>query len=268
MRFENKVVVVTGAAHGIGRATLERMLDEGARVALLDIDTAAAEASRAALDATLSRTAVFSCDIRDSDSVERAITAVVTEFGRIDVLASVAGGDVSADDELGEEHWNDILSLDLQGPVRLIRCALPHLKSTRGAVVLVGSVNGLAAFGEPAYSSAKAGLSLLAANLAVSLGPAGVRVNVVAPGTVRTRVWDTQPNALAMLSALYPLGRVGEPAEIASAIAFLASSDASWITGITLPVDGGGTAGPLTAMLQSGQASQPYGSAAAAAPNV
>jgi NAD(P)-dependent dehydrogenase (short-subunit alcohol dehydrogenase family) len=131
----------------------------------------------------------------------------------------------------------------------MIRACLPHLKATRGVVVLVGSVNGLVAFGEPAYSSAKAGLSLLARNLAVTLGPDGIRINVVAPGTVRTRVWDTQQGALERLRDNYPLGRVGEPSDIAPAIAFLASSEASWITGVTLPVDGGGTAGPLISLM-------------------
>jgi NAD(P)-dependent dehydrogenase (short-subunit alcohol dehydrogenase family) len=131
--------------------------------------------------------------------------------------------------------------------VRLIRACREALIASKGSIVMVGSVNGVAAYGEPAYAAAKAGLTLLAKNLAVELGPAGVRINVVAPGTVRTRVWDHQggPDALA---PLYPLGRVGEPADIAAAIAFLASDDASWITGVTLPVDGGSLAGPLATM--------------------
>lgn len=251
MRFENKVVVVTGGAHGIGRATVARMLSEGARVALLDVEAGAAEATRAELDPSLTRTAVFTCDIRDPHSVDRAIEAASDAFGRIDVLASVAGGDTPCEDELDEAHWNNILSLDLHAPVRLIRAALPWLKKVHGCIVLVGSVNGIAAFGEPAYSSAKAGLSLLARNLAVTLGPDQVRINVVAPGTVRTRVWEGQAGGADRMRRLYPLGRVGEPADIAAAIAFLASGDASWITGVTLPVDGGGTAGPLQALRQS-----------------
>jgi len=242
------VVIVTGGAHGIGRATVARFLDEGARVALLDIDTVAADATIAEIDAGHDRAAAFECDILDADSVDRAVAAAVRKFGRLDVLASVAGGDAAVDDPLDEAHWNTIVSLNLHGPARLIRACLPHLTASRGSIVLVGSVNGLVAFGEPAYSSAKAGLSLLARNLAVTLGPDGGRINVVAPGTIRTRVWDAQPGALDELRAQYPLGRVGEPADIAAAITFLSSSDAAWITGITLPVDGGGTAGPLTTL--------------------
>jgi NAD(P)-dependent dehydrogenase (short-subunit alcohol dehydrogenase family) len=187
--------------------------------------------------------------VLDPASVDRAVEAAVREFGRIDVLASVAGGDTPTEDPLDEEHWNRIVSLNLHGPARMIRACLPHLKKTRGSIVLVSSVNGLVAFGEPAYSSAKAGLSLLARNLAVTLGPDGVRINVVAPGTVRTRVWDTQQDSLERLLGTNPLGRFGEPSDIAAAIAFLASSEASWITGVTLPVDGGGTAGPLTSLM-------------------
>lgn len=245
MRFSDKVVVVTGGAHGIGRATARRFLAEGASVALLDIDEAGAEKTEREVSPGDGRVKVVRCDILDAESVDAAVDAVVHAFRRVDVLASVAGGDVATDDPLGDAHWNYILSLNLQGPVRLIRACLPYLKEARGSVVLVGSVNGIVAFGEPAYSAAKSGLSLLARNLAVTLGPHGVRINVVAPGTVRTRVWDGQEGGADRFREVYPLGRVGEPSDIASAIAFLASSDASWITGVTLPVDGGGTTGPL-----------------------
>ncbi|NNC12284.1 SDR family oxidoreductase [Planctomonas sp. JC2975] len=251
MRFDDRVAVVSGGANGIGWATVERLLDEGGRVAILDREPEAAAAKvteRTERDATTSdRAAVFECDVMDAASVDRAVSGALDRFGRIDVLAAVAGGDHFVDDELDEDHWNEIVSLNLHGPVRLIRACRQALITSRGAIVMVGSVNGVAAYGEPAYGSAKAGLTLLAKNLAVDLGPAGVRINVVAPGTVRTRVWEGQggPDRLA---PLYPLGRVGEPADIASAIAFLASDDASWITGVTLPVDGGSLAGPLVVM--------------------
>lgn len=131
--------------------------------------------------------------------------------------------------------------------MRCIRAGIALLRhSDRPAVVIVSSVNGLAAFGEEAYGAAKAGLTNLAQNLAVRHGHEQIRVNVVAPGTIRTRIWDHQPGSLDRNVQLYPLGRVGEPSDIAAAIAFLASEDAAWVTGITLPVDGGGTAGPLT----------------------
>ena len=249
MRFDDRVAVVSGGANGIGWATVERMLDEGARVAVLDREPETAEKRLAERGIDLARAdsvaAVFACDVLDAASVDTAVKGAIERYGRIDVLACVAGGDRVIDDELDEDHWNEIVSLNLHGPVRLIRACRAALIQSRGAIVMVGSVNGLAAWGEPAYGAAKSGLSLVARNLAVSLGPLGVRINVVAPGTVRTRVWDEQNGADA-LTPLYPLGRVGEPADIAAAIAFLASPEASWITGVTLPVDGGGSAGPRT----------------------
>lgn len=247
MSVAGRVVVVTGGAHGIGRATVERFLAAGDDVALLDVDVDAARRTAEELK-DLGVPFVVPCDVLDSASVASAIDTVLKQYGRIDVLASVAGGDQSPPDSLKDSHWDEILNLNLRGPVRLIDACLPALRESRGSIVLVGSVNGIAAFGEPAYSSAKAGLSLLARNLAVTLGPDGIRINVVAPGTVRTRVWDGQPGGADRLLGLYPLGRVGEPEDIAAAIAFLASADASWITGVTLPVDGGGTAGPLVTM--------------------
>jgi NAD(P)-dependent dehydrogenase (short-subunit alcohol dehydrogenase family) len=116
--------------------------------------------------------------------------------------------------------------------------------SAGGAIALVGSVNGLAAWGGAPYSAAKAGLVNLTQQLGAELGPRGIRVNLVAPGTVRTRVWDDQPGRPDQMAVLYPLGRIGEPEDIANALAFLCSPDASWITGVTLPVDGGASAGP------------------------
>lgn len=251
MRFDDKVAVVSGGANGIGWATVERLLDEGARVAVLDREPEVAAArlgERVSSGAqTAARAAVFACDVLDAASVDLAVGSVLERFGRIDVVASVAGGDHFVDDPLDEDHWDEIVSLNLHGPMRLIRASRPALMESSGAIVIVSSVNGIAAYGEPAYASAKAGLTLLAKNLAVELGPAGVRINVVAPGTVRTRVWDDQGGPDALIP-LYPLGRVGEPSDIAAAIAFLASEDAAWITGVTLPVDGGSLAGPLTTM--------------------
>lgn len=242
MRFSNKVVVVTGGAHGIGQATVRRFIDEGAQVAILDFDPAAANALAAEFG---DRALALNCNVLDPASVDGAIDAVVKQFGKIDVLASVAGGELPNDDPMDEAYWDGIVGLNLRGPVRIIRACTPHLIASRGAIVLISSVNALVAFGGMAYSSAKAGLVILAKNLAVTLGVDGVRVNVVAPGTVRTRVWDNQEGGADRLAPLCPIGRVGEPEDIASAVAFLASADASWITGVTLPVDGGQTVGPL-----------------------
>ncbi|MFE5342264.1 SDR family NAD(P)-dependent oxidoreductase [Isoptericola sp. NPDC056578] len=247
-RFAGRVALVTGAAHGIGAAVVRRLSAEGATVVLADVDTAAAEETAVALgpDAR-GRTLVVPCDLTDPASVDAAAAAAVARWGRLDALVNVAGGALPHADQLDggtDADWAATVDLNLAGPARVVRAAAPHLTRPGGAVVLVGSVNGLAAFGGDAYSAAKAGLGVLAKNLAVRLGPDGVRVNVVAPATVRTRVWDDQggPDRLA---PMYPLGRVGEPEDVAAAVAFLASDDAAWVTGVTLPVDGGVLAGPL-----------------------
>ncbi|MFE7408231.1 SDR family NAD(P)-dependent oxidoreductase [Isoptericola sp. NPDC057559] len=250
-RFEGRVVLVTGGAHGIGAATVRRLHDEGATLVVADLDH---DAARRALDdlppagpGQVAATAV-ACDVRDRASVDAAVDAMLERHGRLDVLVGVAGGDTahpSLVDGMDDATWAAGLDLNLAGPVRCVRAAVPHLPRG-GAIVLVGSVNGLQAFGGEDYSAAKAGLVSLAQNLAVRLGPRGVRINVVAPGTVRTRVWASQGGP-DRLTPLYPLGRVGEPADVAAAIAFLASDDAAWITGVTLPVDGGILAGPLRA---------------------
>ncbi|OFI38812.1 oxidoreductase [Arthrobacter sp. SW1] len=246
-RFEGKVCLVTGAGHGIGAAAVRRLYAEGAAVALAELDVDAAARLAAELDPDGGRSLVLSCELTGRGSVDAAVAAVVARFGRLDVLVNVAGGALRHPplaEGMSDGDWNADLDLNLSGPMRLIRAAVQHLRARGGAVVLVGSVNGIAAFGGESYSAAKAGLGLLAKNLAVTLGPDGVRLNMVAPGTIRTRVWDAQggPDHLA---PLYPLGRVGEPEDVASAIAFLASGDAAWITGVTLPVDGGALAGPL-----------------------
>ncbi|GAA4427894.1 SDR family NAD(P)-dependent oxidoreductase [Georgenia halophila] len=244
MRYTDQVVFVTGAAHGIGAATARRLHDEGATVVIADRDL---DAAARLTDELGDRALAVSCDVRDTGSVDDAVATVGERYGRLDQLVTVAGGSSPLPDfaELSDQQWHDLVDLNLGGVMRCIRAAVPLLRrSGRPAVVIVSSVNGLAAFGEEPYGAAKAGLSNLAQNLAVRYGPEGIRFNVVAPGSIRTRVWNSQPGSMERLPLLYPLGRIGEPNEVAAAIAFLASAEAGWITGVTLPIDGGALAGP------------------------
>jgi NAD(P)-dependent dehydrogenase (short-subunit alcohol dehydrogenase family) len=182
-------------------------------------------------------------DVTDRSSVDQAVDRAAAELGGIDTLVNVAGGDVEHGtfEETDDEVWTRVLELNLLGVVRCCRSAIPHLRRStlNPAIVTVSSINAFTPLGSEAYSSAKAGLTSLTGNLAASLAHDGIRVNAVAPGTIRTRVWDGQEGGADRLQPLYPLGRVGEPEDIAGAVAFLASSDAAWITGHTLPVDGG-----------------------------
>ena len=253
-RFEEKVALVVGSGHGIGRAVAERLADEGASLAVADVDLAAADRVAGRLRDAGRPTLAIGCDVTADDEVRAAVASAAQHFGRLDVLVVAAGGDREHPDlaGTGDEIWQALVDLNLLGVVRCIRAALPHLlrAPAGGAVVTIGSVNGLTSFGSEPYSAAKAGLQNLTGNLATRYGPRGVRFNLIAPGTVRTRVWDDQPGAINRLTAAYPLGRVGEPADIAAAAAFLASDDAAWITGVTLPVDGGLLAsGPLGSYL-------------------
>lgn len=240
-RFGGMTAIITGGGYGIGRACAERLAAEGGRVAVTDIDPVAAGEVVESLGGETHL--ALTMDVTDIRSVSEAVADAADRFGGLDVLVNVAGGDSvhPTFEDSGDDVWWQLLDLNLLGVVRCCRAAVPHLRSsTHGpAIVTVSSLNAVATFGGEPYSAAKAGLTSLTMNLADSLAPAGIRVNAVAPGTIRTRVWDGQEGGADRLAPLYPLGRVGEPADVASAVAFLASRDAGWITGHTLPVDGG-----------------------------
>ncbi|MER5944765.1 SDR family NAD(P)-dependent oxidoreductase [Streptomyces sp. NPDC001904] len=245
-RFEGHTALVTGAGRGIGAAVAQRLATEGASVLVTDIDLPGARKTAADIREQGGTAVEFGCDVGDKDSVRAAVAHAVDTFGRLDVLVNNAYGchaDAPLFEDEDDEGWARDLDLSLTGAYRCSRAALPHLvASGRGAIVNIGSVNGIQDFGNHAYSAAKAGLASLTRTLAGHAGPRGVRVNLVAPGTVRTRAWTDGGRDPDSVRGFYPLGRVGEPEDIAAAVAFLASRDAAWVTGVVLPVDGGLTA--------------------------
>ncbi|WP_344023263.1 SDR family NAD(P)-dependent oxidoreductase [Streptomyces luteireticuli] len=243
-RFDRWSVLVTGAGRGIGAATARRFAREGAHVLVTDVDGDRAGHAAAGIRAEGGTAEALPCDVADRQAVERAVAHAVATSGRLDVLVNNAlscGPDPALFEEYPDELWQRDLDITLGGAFRCARAAMPHLAAAggRGAVVNIGSVNGEQDFGNHAYSAAKAGLASLTRTLAGQAAPRGVRVNLVAPGTVHTPNWDGREEALGRAAPHYPLGRVGRPEDIAAAVAFLASRDAAWITGVTLPVDGG-----------------------------
>ncbi|GHJ92752.1 oxidoreductase [Streptomyces sp. NE5-10] len=228
-RFEGKTALITGAGSGIGAATARRLAAEGAHVLVTDIDEEAAREVAAGLPhATAHR-----LDITDRAGIDRLIGGLPA----LHVLVNNAFVPFADDPD---DNWRRQLDGTLLGAVHCSRAALPHLADTRGAIVVIGSVNAEADFGDHAYSAAKAALGSYTRTLAGEAAPLGVRVNRINPGTVATPSWSGREKQLAALGArAYPLGRVGTPEDIAAAVAFLASPDAAWITGTTLRVDGG-----------------------------
>ncbi|MEU5049523.1 SDR family oxidoreductase [Streptomyces sp. NPDC021096] len=244
MRFDGYAVLITGAGRGIGEATARRLASEGARVLLTDADGERAEKAAAALRADGLTAESATCDVGDRAAVEAATAHAADRFGRLDVLVNNAYSfhpDPDLLEDVRDEDWARDLDITLTGALRCARAAMPHLAAAdgRGAIVNIGSVNGEQDFGAHAYSAAKAGLAGLTRTLAGHGAPRGVRANLIAPGTVATPTWTGREVSLQQAAAHYPLGRVGRPEDIAAAVAFLASADAAWITGVTLPVDGG-----------------------------
>lgn len=244
-RFGTYGVMITGGARGIGEATARRFAAEGAGVLIADVDGESGARTAAAIRAAGGRAEHAVCDVTDGASVEAAVAQAVGAFGSLDVLVNNAYACSDHREDFTDERdedWLRDLDVSLIGAMRCVRAALPHLSKAedrRGAIVNIGSVNGLSYFGNPSYSAAKAGLVSLTLSLAQQMAPLGVRANLVAPGTIRTPAWAGREATLDAAARAYPLRRVGEPADIAAAVAFLASTDASWITGVTLPVDGG-----------------------------
>jgi NAD(P)-dependent dehydrogenase (short-subunit alcohol dehydrogenase family) len=258
-RFAGKVAWITGGGRGIGRATAQRLAAEGAAVAVLDIDGDAAEGTAAALRGGGARSLALIVDVTDEAAVEIALKASLETFGRIDVLvnnaARTAKGNLA---QTTPADWVREIEGTLGSAFLVSRAVLSQMvERGQGAIVNVGSVNGLLALGNPAYSAAKAGLINLTQALATEYGPRGIRANLVSPGTVRTEhpTWRDRlardAQVFEKLARWYPVGRVGVPADIAAAIAFLASDEAAFVNGANLVVDGGLTAGlaPMIAEL-------------------
>jgi NAD(P)-dependent dehydrogenase (short-subunit alcohol dehydrogenase family) len=249
IRFDKKTVLITGGAMGIGYATARKFTELGASVAILDRDAEAGTKAALSLQSRAQRSVFFPCDVASASQVDQAVQAVKKEFGGLDILVSSAGiqryGDVVG---TTVSLWDEVMSVNLDGCYNVAKSAIPLIEARgAGAIVVVASVQAFTAVGNSAaYVTSKHALLGLVRAMALDYAAKNIRVNCVCPGAIDTPMlrWaaslDPHPEkVIETCNRMHPLGRIGRPEEVASAIAFLASDWASFITGTALLVDGG-----------------------------
>ena len=250
MKFSDKVVAITGAEGGIGRALCSYFAAEGAAIAAVD-KRPEVERFVDDLERQGARAVYAIADVGDRDAVARAFDQIGHKLGSIDVLVNNAGfSEHPTFARTTPSTWHDDINGNLNGAYNCAHAVLPGMQAKRsGSIVAIGSVNGVAALGDPAYSAAKAGLISLTRSLALEYGRFGIRANAVLPATVRTPLWQRRAakdsGVLDKLVRWYPLGRIVDPVDVARAVGFLASDDAAAITGVALPIDCGLSAGNI-----------------------
>lgn len=254
MRLQDKVAIITGSGSGIGRATALLFGREGARVMSVDLIGDTAEATAGEIRDGGGQADSLQADVSVAADVERMINTTVERFGRLDVLVNNAGIEVSMPIvQVPEEMWDRLIDVNLKGVFLGCKYAIPQmLKQGGGAIINTASIAGLRGFATlGTYSASKGGVVLLTKTLAVEYAPFNIRINCVCPGMIRTPMLErgltAVPNpeeARELIRQVHPMGRIGEPEEVARGILFLASDEASFITGVPLPIDGGVYAGP------------------------
>lgn len=247
--FKNKVVVITGAAGGIGSAMAYRFAEDGARVAICDLRGADALAKEISDKGYFAKG--YNFDITDREAVKCAMAKIAEALGGIDAIVNNAGINVGPDerkhvDEFSDKWWDAILKVDLDGTYNCTKLAIPYMKEG-SSIVNISSIVGMVPLrNQCAFAAAKAAVINFTKAIAMELAPKGIRANVICPGTIglaiTNRLWSDN-SAMAGLLSHIPMGRQGMPEEIANATAFLASDAASYITGAVVPVDGGWTCG-------------------------
>lgn len=247
MRLLDKVSIITGGGSGIGRATAFRFASEGAKVVVSDINCKTGEETARIIKEQNGEALFIQTNVADGLSVQNLIHSTVEHFGRLDILfnnAGVGNSEVRSVD-LSEEEWDSVLDSNLKSVFLGIKYGVPELiKTGKGVIINTTSLLGLKGRKfVSAYNASKGGVVLLTQNAALEYGKYNIRVNAIAPGVIDTKIiemWKKDERRWPVISRANALGRIGNPDEVANAVLFLASDEASFITGTTLSVDGGG----------------------------
>lgn len=243
MRLEGKVAIITGAGSGIGRATSIKFAKEGAKVVAVDVNLEGINETVSRIEKVGGVARAYKMDVTNREEIEEVVKKTVEEFGKLDVIVNNAG--ITKDSTLKkmtEDQWDAVININLKGVFNCGQIAAKQMMEQKSGVILnAASVVGLYGnFGQTNYAAAKFGVIGMTKTWAKELGRKGIRVNAVAPGFIRTPMTAGMPdNVLKSMEESTPLGRLGEPEEIANAYAFLASDEASYITGTVISVDGG-----------------------------
>ena len=246
MRLNNKIAIVTGAGRGIGKAVALRFAEEGAKVVVDDVNDINGASTVAAINDAGGEALFINADVSDTTEAERLISSTVDAYGPVDILVNNA---ICSTADVLNNNWEANLAVALQGTNHCSAAVIPVMQQNGGgSIVNIASVNGLIGLqGIHAYSAAKGGVIALTRSMAVAHGKDNIRINCICPGTIQTEVWEPMlernPQILDEITPWYPLGRIGQPIDIANAALFLASDEAGFATGAVFVIDGGLTAG-------------------------
>lgn len=249
MRFAGKSAIVTGGVHGIGRAIVRRFLEEGARVMIADIDEEGGEAAEKELS-SVGEVRFMECDVSERLDIRNLVTSAAEAFGGIDILVNNAGVVVGGSFlDLDPDEFERVMRINLTGYFLVGQAVARHMVDrvgngeSPGAIINISSVNATLAIPDQVpYTVSKGGINQLTKVMALALAPHGIRVNAIGPGSIMTELLESvmdRPEVRTRILSRTPLGRIGDPSEVAAIAAFLASEDASYITGQTIYADGG-----------------------------